>query len=109
MVVKNKCESCPAGKTNVAGDDASAADTTCKATFWSINAMVVKNKCESCPIGKTNVAWDDASAADKAAVLRQPVQLSRRQHAMSWIEVCHSQLCSCSVILEVFLNPGYRF
>jgi len=45
MAVMNKCESCPVRRTNVAWDDASVADTTCKVTIDAINGMVVKSSC----------------------------------------------------------------
>ena len=44
MVVKNKCESCPAGKTNVAGDDACMAD----------NQGTIDRVCNQCVDGDTD-------------------------------------------------------
>jgi hypothetical protein len=63
-VVGNTCVACPAGTTNVAGDDASQGDTMCDATECAANERVVGNTCVACPAGTTNVAGDNPAGAD---------------------------------------------
>jgi hypothetical protein len=62
--VSNRCKGCLPGKTNVAGDDASGANTTCDATICTANQHVVGNACIACPDGTTRPAGDDASGKD---------------------------------------------
>jgi len=63
-VVSHACSSCPSGKTNAGGDDASGGDTTCDAVTCLVNQKVVSHACSSCPSGKTNAGGDDASGGD---------------------------------------------
>lgn len=60
----NVCTACPAGTTNVAGDDLAGSETTCDATLCSVDEYVAANVCTACGAGTTNAANDDASGAD---------------------------------------------
>ena len=68
-VTSSACVACPAGKTNVAGDDPGGTDTMCDATLCAINQRVVSNDCVDCPADKVNVAGNDASGADTACIV----------------------------------------
>uniref|UniRef100_A0A0G4HU94 EGF-like domain-containing protein n=1 Tax=Chromera velia CCMP2878 TaxID=1169474 RepID=A0A0G4HU94_9ALVE len=63
-VSSSACVACPAGTTNVAGDDPGGADTTCDVTLCGANEYVSSNVCTACPAGTTNAANDDASGGD---------------------------------------------
>jgi len=63
--VSNKvCVSCPAGTTNVAGDDPSGGNTSCDPTLCAVNEYVSSNQCVACPAGTTNAAGDNASGGN---------------------------------------------
>jgi hypothetical protein len=65
-VFNERCESCPAGTTNAAGDDTLGGNTACDATMCGANQYVLGNACESCPAGTTNAANDNASEGNTA-------------------------------------------
>ena len=56
--------SCPEGKKNDAGDDASGNNTECNATLCGVNEYVSEHVCTMCPAGTTNAAGDNASGDD---------------------------------------------
>src|SRR5262249_29247759 len=63
-VANHACVACAPGTTRAAGDDASAADTTCNATTCGANQYVASHACVACPTGTTHAAGDDASGSD---------------------------------------------
>jgi len=63
-VVSNVCTNCAPGSTRPAGDDSTAADTTCTADICLVNQYVVSNVCTNCAPGYSRAAGDDATAAD---------------------------------------------
>ena len=63
-VVSNACVMCPAGETNLEGDDATGPDTPCDGELCASNQRVMNNVCVACPAGTTNEAGDDALGPD---------------------------------------------
>ncbi|MBL93593.1 MAG: hypothetical protein CMH56_17465 [Myxococcales bacterium] len=63
-VSSHVCTPCPAGTSNMAGDDASGNDTFCSPILCGVNEFVANHICTPCPAGSTNARFDDASGAD---------------------------------------------